>query len=173
VDRGNWGVEVFLLLLAWKIARPSAIYLTRGNHETHFPQASYGFKGEIAAKLGSDETEGVSEEPIGCWRLFCDICMALPLAIIGGRNSGDGVVVLHGGIPRSPSLQKTRSKKRKRRPKFASLDDIHEAAAVYALCCILPSTTKHPCRRQVRVHHLICAGLAAAVTTLWDKDPPR
>jgi hypothetical protein len=32
VDRGAWGVEVLVLLLAWKLCLPSNVWLTRGNH---------------------------------------------------------------------------------------------------------------------------------------------
>jgi serine/threonine-protein phosphatase 5 len=34
VDKGAWGLEVFLLLLAWKDFMPHRVYLLRGNHES-------------------------------------------------------------------------------------------------------------------------------------------
>lgn len=33
VDRGDWGLEVLMILLSLLIARPDAVYLNRGNHE--------------------------------------------------------------------------------------------------------------------------------------------
>ena len=46
VDRGSWGVEILLLLLAWKVARPRSWHLIRGNHETKYCTMMYGFKAE-------------------------------------------------------------------------------------------------------------------------------
>jgi len=33
VDRGSWGLEVFITLLGWKLHDDKCMYLTRGNHE--------------------------------------------------------------------------------------------------------------------------------------------
>ena len=52
VDRGAWGLETLLLLLAWKLAAPEEVTLLRGNHETALCTLVYGFKGELVAKLG-------------------------------------------------------------------------------------------------------------------------
>lgn len=52
VDRGSWGLETLLLLLAWKLAAPQHVHLLRGNHETALCTMVYGFKGELVAKLG-------------------------------------------------------------------------------------------------------------------------
>lgn len=34
VDRGSWGVEVFVFILLLKVWKPSSVFLIRGNHET-------------------------------------------------------------------------------------------------------------------------------------------
>lgn len=50
VDRGEWGVEVMLILLSLLVARPDCVYLNRGNHED-FPICSvYGFQQECCDK---------------------------------------------------------------------------------------------------------------------------
>ena len=53
VDRGLNSVEVFLLLLIYKIQYPSQFFLTRGNHESHIITQQYGFYDEILRKFGN------------------------------------------------------------------------------------------------------------------------
>jgi len=50
VDRGSFSVEVMMCLIAWKIAFPSHVHLTRGNHEAKSMNKMYGFEGEVKAK---------------------------------------------------------------------------------------------------------------------------
>ena len=50
VDRGSFSVEVMMCLIAWKIAFPSHVNLTRGNHEAKSMNKMYGFEGEVKAK---------------------------------------------------------------------------------------------------------------------------
>ena len=50
VDRGSWGLEVFITLLGWKLHDPKCMYLTRGNHETRSMNELYGFEGEVRHK---------------------------------------------------------------------------------------------------------------------------
>ena len=57
VDRGAWGLEIVLLLAAWKLAAPGRCFLVRGNHETEYCSHVYGFREEVLAKYGSG-TEG-------------------------------------------------------------------------------------------------------------------
>lgn len=43
VDRGNFGVEVMMVLLGIKINYPENIFLLRGNHETRHMTTSFNF----------------------------------------------------------------------------------------------------------------------------------
>ena len=52
VDRGAWGIETLLLLLAWKLALPHRAFLLRGNHECTTCTIMYGFQKELVAKYG-------------------------------------------------------------------------------------------------------------------------
>lgn len=80
-------MEVILTLLAYKVANPACMHLTRGNHESRSMNQLYGFFGEVKAKLGPSYIEIFRE-------LFC----ALPLAYC----LADKVLVVHGGIPTGP-----------------------------------------------------------------------
>jgi hypothetical protein len=51
VDRGSWGLEELLLLLAMKLTLPKRVFLLRGNHESSTCTRWYGFKGEVDAKF--------------------------------------------------------------------------------------------------------------------------
>ena len=46
------GLETLVLLAAWKLTLPAAVYLLRGNHESATCTLMYGFKGELVAKYG-------------------------------------------------------------------------------------------------------------------------
>lgn len=52
IDRGSWGVEVFLYLFLLKIWKPKSVFLLRGNHETTGTICRYGFEEECMLKLG-------------------------------------------------------------------------------------------------------------------------
>lgn len=47
VDRGTSGIEVCLLLFALKIAKPSAMTLLRGNHESRSMTETFTFRDEV------------------------------------------------------------------------------------------------------------------------------
>lgn len=72
VDRGNWGCECLLILLAYKWLKPQCTFLNRGNHETSMMNQTYGFAAEVKAKFGGDLT----------FKLFTDLFVALPLATL-------------------------------------------------------------------------------------------
>ncbi|OWM66512.1 serine/threonine-protein phosphatase 7 [Punica granatum] len=104
VDRGAWGLETFLLLLAWKVFMPERVYLLRGNHESKYCTSVYGFEKEVMTKYG-DSGKHVYRKCLGCFE-------GLPLAsIIGGR-----VFTAHGGLFRCiPVTPSKRSKGKKNR----------------------------------------------------------
>ncbi|KAJ3677677.1 hypothetical protein LUZ60_003401 [Juncus effusus] len=107
VDRGAWGLETFLMLLAWKIFLPNRVFLLRGNHESKYCTSMYGFEQEVMAKYG-DQGQMV-------YRKFLRAFEDLPLAsIIAGQ-----VYTAHGGVFRStetnPSKQPKGKKKKKSR----------------------------------------------------------
>ena len=83
VDRGSQGVEILMVLFAWKIAQPKGMFLNRGNHESDFMNRAYGFAYECDVKMGCDVFEM-------CSKVF----EFMPLGhIICGK-----VLVVHGGL---------------------------------------------------------------------------
>lgn len=90
VDRGSWGVEVFLSLLAWKLAWPESVHLTRGNHESRKMTLRYGFAAEAVCKY----SETVYEE-------FLKTFQALPLGLVLDERA----LVLHGGLFSRPGVR--------------------------------------------------------------------
>ncbi|GLT39374.1 hypothetical protein SLA2020_135700 [Shorea laevis] len=104
VDRGAWGLETFLLLLAWKVFLPHRVYLLRGNHESKYCTSVYGFEKEVLIKY-ADKGKHVYRKCLGCFE-------GLPLATIIAGN----VYTAHGGLFRSiPATPSKRSKKKNRR----------------------------------------------------------
>jgi serine/threonine-protein phosphatase 5 len=83
VDRGSFSVEVILTLLAYKVAAPSCMYLTRGNHETTNMNKMYGFDGEVKAKFNDYVLA-----------MFREVFVWLPLAALIEQK----VFVCHGGL---------------------------------------------------------------------------
>lgn len=107
VDRGAWGLETFLLLLAWKVFLPHRVFLLRGNHESKYCTSVYGFEKEVLAKYG-DNAKGkhVYRKCLGCFE-------GLPLAsIIAGC-----VYTAHGGIFRSTAVMPSKRAKGKKNRK--------------------------------------------------------
>eukprot|EP00882_Tetradesmus_deserticola_P015886 GHRQ01016942.1.p1 GENE.GHRQ01016942.1~~GHRQ01016942.1.p1 ORF type:complete len:379 (+),score=143.35 GHRQ01016942.1:179-1315(+) len=101
VDRGAWGVETLLLLLAWKWALPHNVLLLRGNHETNTITRIYGFYAELKAKYGA-----ASKALFTCIRrLFAH----LPLAALVQSST----LILHGGLFRAPPKKGKGSKRRR------------------------------------------------------------
>ena len=64
VDRGAWGLEVVLLLAAWKLAAPRRVWLVRGNHESAYCSWVYGFRREVLAKYSSEKEGEVGAAPL-------------------------------------------------------------------------------------------------------------
>lgn len=116
VDRGAWGLETFLLLLAWKIFLPHRVFLLRGNHETRFCTAAYGFEQEVMAKYG-EQAKHLYRRLLGCFE-------GLPLAAI----VADCVYMAHGGLFRHIEATQRKDKKKGRalrRPlRLGTLDEL-------------------------------------------------
>ncbi|KAG8373578.1 hypothetical protein BUALT_Bualt11G0039000 [Buddleja alternifolia] len=103
VDRGAWGLEVFLLLLAWKVLMPHRVYMLRGNHESKYCTSVYGFEKEVSTKYG-DNGKHVYRKCLGCFE-------GLPLAsIIAGK-----VYTAHGGLFRGTVATPSKRSKKKNR----------------------------------------------------------
>lgn len=89
VDRGAWGLETFLLLLAWKVFLPNRVFLLRGNHESKYCTSVYGFEKEVMTKFGNQGQQVYRK----CLRCF----EGLPLATI----IASCVYTAHGGLFRT------------------------------------------------------------------------
>ncbi|KAF7829086.1 serine/threonine-protein phosphatase 7 [Senna tora] len=112
VDRGAWGLEIFLLLLAWKVFMPHNMYLLRGNHESKYCTSVYGFEKEVLAKYG-DKGKHAYRKCLGCFE-------GLPLAsVIAGR-----VYTAHGGLFRSVTVTPSKRLKGKKNRKINLNPDI-------------------------------------------------
>jgi hypothetical protein len=95
-DRGQNATEIFVLLLAFKLACPSILHMNRGNHEqrdlNERPFANGGgFAWELRAKYPHDER---------LIDVFQHFFMQLPLASVVGQWA----LVIHGGLFREPGV---------------------------------------------------------------------
>jgi len=85
VDRGDRGLEILLVLMAFKVALPHHFHLNRGNHEDELIACAYSFHDECVRKQ--------SEE---IYILLCEMFAILPLAFL----VKDTCFVVHGGLSR-------------------------------------------------------------------------
>ena len=83
VDRGSWGVETILTLLAWKLEHPHDMYLTRGNHESRAMTSRYGFKSECVYKYD-----------LAVYEMFLEVFNSLPLGVLLDHHT----LIVHGGL---------------------------------------------------------------------------
>jgi len=91
VDRGHQGVEVMLVLLAFKVLHPQYCFLNRGNHEDILINEAYGFSQEVIMKYSKRALSA-----------FKDCFSRVPLcATVGGDG---GIFVVHGGIFSDPNV---------------------------------------------------------------------
>jgi serine/threonine-protein phosphatase 2B catalytic subunit len=89
VDRGVYGVECMLLLMAIKLNYPANVILLRGNHESRNMTENFTFRSECIARYDMDT-----------YNLMMELFDSMPLAcIVDGKYFG-----MHGGI--SPELLK-------------------------------------------------------------------
>jgi len=83
VDRGAYGLEVLMVLLAFKAAVPEYVHLNRGNHEDRMLASVYGFKNECIAKTNEYTFQRI-----------CKVFALIPLAAV----VEDVGFVVHGGL---------------------------------------------------------------------------
>ncbi|KAH7298617.1 hypothetical protein KP509_25G051200 [Ceratopteris richardii] len=111
VDRGAWGLETFLLLLAWKVFLPHRVFLLRGNHETRFCTMTYGFEQEVMVKYG-EHGQHVYRKCLGCFE-------GLPLAAVIAEK----VFMAHGGLFRRHDTSEKKDKRKGRAKKLTERAD--------------------------------------------------
>ncbi|KAL2332259.1 hypothetical protein Fmac_019840 [Flemingia macrophylla] len=124
VDSGAWGIEVFLVLLAWKVLMPSRVYLLRGNHESRYCTTRYGFKEEVWAKYG-DQGEDVYNKFLECFK-------ELPLASVIANCA----YTTHGGLFRSIDVEPSHKTKRNKthRVDLGSLAELSKIKRSFVDC---------------------------------------
>ena len=83
VDRGDFSIEVVLVLFSLKILYPDNIYILRGNHESSICK-KYDFEDDCVSRVGKSFFQAV----LGVFRI-------LPLCAI----VNDEIFCVHGGIP--------------------------------------------------------------------------
>ncbi|KAI2810833.1 hypothetical protein BLOT_001999 [Blomia tropicalis] len=88
VDRGQWGLECTLYLMAFKILCPNKVTMLRGNHEVRSLQKHYTYQKECILKYG---------ELIGLkvWELTNKVYDKLPVCGL----VDEAIFCAHGGIP--------------------------------------------------------------------------
>ncbi len=89
VDRGIFGMECMMLLLAIKINFPQKVVLLRGNHESRNMTENFTFREEV-----------ITRYDIETYNLMMEVFDSMPIAcIVDNKYFG-----MHGGI--SPELSK-------------------------------------------------------------------
>ena len=89
-DRGESAVELFVLLLAFKVWAPESVWINKGNHEDNLMNLRYGFKQEIKEKYPRDHRF--------IYTAFQKLFKLLPIATVIDKS----VFVVHGGLSRKP-----------------------------------------------------------------------
>lgn len=88
VDRGDFSIEVCMLLFGLKIRYPDRIYMIRGNHECKNVNAIYGFYDECIKRFDKS-----------IWDTINVVLMNLPICAMISKK----VFCVHGGL--SPDLK--------------------------------------------------------------------
>lgn len=84
VDRGQYSLEVIVLLLTFRVLYPHSITLIRGNHEIAEINVKYGFHLNIAQVYGQTNL----------WDLFNDVFALFPYAAVVQKD----IFCVHGGL---------------------------------------------------------------------------
>lgn len=98
VDRGDFGLEVIVVLMCYALVYPETFILNRGNHEDAAVNVRYGFTNEVQKKYNECDKEGNTPKLIN---LITDTFRWLPLAIV----VDDSVLIVHGGISKEFDLE--------------------------------------------------------------------
>ncbi|KAG2794668.1 hypothetical protein PC110_g20977 [Phytophthora cactorum] len=99
VDRGAHGVEIMLLLLAFKLLYPNFVFLNRGNHEERMINEVFGFQAEIYSKYGTDSNKfglgsSANYSATKLFQMFETVFNLFPVfALVNGC-----IFVVHGGL---------------------------------------------------------------------------
>jgi protein phosphatase len=102
VDRGDYSVQVVMLLFALMLRFPDSIFLLRGNHEFASVNSRYGFQTELVQVFGDESG-----------RIFQAFNRAFEWIPISALISSD-ILVVHGGI--SPRVTKIADLQQIQRP---------------------------------------------------------
>ena len=122
VDRGAHGVEVALILLAWKMVFPTSVFINRGNHESRTINSVFGFRKEVVAKYANNDDEKNITIPYqytgrGLWNLFNEVFDRLPLCTLIHNK----IFIVHGGLSsHTATLSSIRSIPHQREPPVVS-----------------------------------------------------
>ena len=121
VDRGKNGLEVILLLLAYKVKYPENFFLLRGNHECASINRIYGFYDECKRRYS-----------IKLWKTFTDCFNCLPVCAVVDEK----IICMHGGL--SPDLHQLSQISRIMRP-----TDVPDAGLLCDLLWADPDSENH------------------------------
>eukprot|EP00466_Bigelowiella_natans_P004084 jgi/Bigna1/35295/e_gw1.9.91.1 len=107
VDRGDYSIEVSLILLAYKAVLKEKFFMLRGNHELMSINDKYSLKWEALFKYGSDYKTVLRE--------MRDAFKYLPVgALIKDTKKKECIFAAHGGIPHRPSTIDTINKENRK-----------------------------------------------------------
>jgi len=88
VDRGRMGTEILIVFMVASMLYPNSFFLNRGNHEIPQLNLQCGFMHELLTKYD-----------LLIYNCFVELFKVLPVATVVNRDGGDGIFVVHGGLP--------------------------------------------------------------------------
>lgn len=110
-DRGNHGLETFLLLILLKEKNPDQVFLLKGNHDESKLSMLYGFAKELCLKLSIKSNNSLKSH-MKSWQLCFDL---LPELIILDWKNNDHthtyIPCIHAGIESKELTKGTPSQK--------------------------------------------------------------
>lgn len=94
VDRGDYGVEIAMLIFGYKLLYPDAVHINRGNHECRSQTQVQGFMMEVLDKYNAGVVSGGKNRGNQIYDMFNKCFDALPLCTVLQEH----VFVVHGGL---------------------------------------------------------------------------